>query len=195
MPSDFDDQRFLQKKDRVAGGDSQPHFIVFTNGKVPIEKADLLENASVKQHRTGTDDAKRQAAMINPAVVLTVYFPGIDSPAFSNPGLVRIDHPIVGMAPEDFKLSFQLGGFPMIVAVQKADPREARELNSGVSGPAYAQVALVEVVNTRVREPLEGSPALIIGAVIDHQEFPFLEGLVDDRLEGPFQKLASIEGG
>jgi hypothetical protein len=57
MAPDFNDQGFFQEKNGVAGGDSQPHLIVFTNGKVAIERADFLEDASVKQYRTGTDDA------------------------------------------------------------------------------------------------------------------------------------------
>jgi len=179
MPSDFNDQGFLQKEDRIAGGDPQPHLIVFTNGEVHIERADSLEDASFHQHRTGTDDAQRQAAMIDPSVVLAMDFLGIDSSAISNPGLVSVDHPVLGMALEDFNLPVQLGRFPGVVAVQEADPGEAGELNAGVPSTAYPLISLENVVNTTILEFSDDFPALIIGAVIHHQQFPFGEGLVD----------------
>jgi hypothetical protein len=43
----LDDKGFLQEKDRVTGGDPQPHLIVFAYGKTHIKQADLLENASM----------------------------------------------------------------------------------------------------------------------------------------------------
>ncbi len=35
---------------------------------------------------------------------------------------------------------------------------------------------------------------LILGSVIDHNEFPVLEGLFQDRLDGACQKRATVEG-
>jgi hypothetical protein len=36
--------------------------------------------------------------------------------------------------------------------------------------------------------------SLILGSVIDHNEFPVLEGLLPDRLDGTCQKRATVEG-
>jgi len=107
--------------------------------------------------------------MIDPSLVFAVNFPGIDPLAFSNPDLVGVDHPILGMALEDFKLPMQLGRFPVVVAVQKTDPGEAGELNPGVSGTTHPEVSLVKVVNTTIMEFFDGFPAFIIRAVIHHQ--------------------------
>ena len=61
-------------------------------------------------------------------------------------------------------------------------------------GSAHSTLFLVEVANAMILEFFDDGSSLILGSVIDHNEFPVLEGLFPDRLDGTCQKRATVEG-
>jgi hypothetical protein len=194
MPAHLDDEGFLQKEDGLPRRNSQPHFIVLTNRKVFVKKALPFQNAAVQQYRTGTDDAQGKTAVVDPSAVFAVDFPGIDSQTFSNPDLIGVNHLVVGIALQLLQLPVQFGRPPLVITVQKTDPGVTGQPDAGVSGSAHSTLFLVEVANAMILEFFDDGSSLILGSVIDHNEFPVLEGLFPDRLDGTCQKRATVEG-
>ena len=118
----------------LPGRDPQPHLVVLTHRKIFVEETLPFQDAPVEQHRTGADNAQRETPVVDPSAVFAVDLSGIDSSPAANPGLIGVNDLVLRAALQLLELPLQLGRFPVIIAVQKANPGMTCPPNSGVAG-------------------------------------------------------------
>src|SRR4030043_1438894 len=151
MPSPFDNQFTIDKKNRKAGRDPEPEVIILTHRKGFVKETGFYKKCLLHHYRGRADDTERKALFKYPTRIFCMLEHCVDSLPFPNPDLIGVANGIMGVVIQKSHLNLQFPLHPKIIRIQKGDISASGMKNPFVSGCAHPFVH-------RMLKQLDSSP-------------------------------------